>query len=415
MYTVPCRKVFALAAVVLAAVVSICACSSGSSNSSAADAGSPGSASSAAAPTGTPVTVGVLCSCSGPVGSTVSVGWTVVQDWAKAVNAAGGLDGHPVKLIEKDNASSPGTALSNAQAIVADKVDLIIDLDVLDSIWQKAADGAKIPVIGGNISSTQFFTDPNWYPSGTTNESLTYSTVATAKEAGASTLAYLYCDDAAQCAQTVPLAESAFKSLGGRTVYTASVSATAPNYTAQCLAAEQGGAKAVFLGDATTVIARIAQDCGQQGYDPVYVTEGVNFSNQTLTSPGLNQNLWSSFPVLPYFSTNPAVTEMNAALDKYSPGVQDNDLTWTEFAVQSWTAGLLLQQAVKNADIAPSATATAADITKGLNSVKDDTLGGFSPPLTFTAGQAHPVNCWYVGRVQNGKATQVGGLTCEKS
>ena len=59
---------------------------------------------------------------------------------------------------------------------------------------------------------------------------------------------------------------------------------------------------------------------------------------------------------------------------------------------------------------------TAADITKALDSMKDETLGGWSPPLTFTAGKPHTVDCWYTGRVQNGTPKLVNGgkLTCRK-
>jgi hypothetical protein len=34
----------------------------------------------------------------------------------------------------------------------------------------------------------------------------------------------------------------------------------------------------------------------------IYVTEGTGFTNQALTALGLDNNLWSSYPILPYFS-----------------------------------------------------------------------------------------------------------------
>ncbi|MGH3253504.1 MAG: ABC transporter substrate-binding protein [Trebonia sp.] len=54
---------------------------------------------------------------------------------ARSLNAAGGLDGHPVQLIDKDNGSSPATAATDAQALVAAKVSLVFDLDILDTVW----------------------------------------------------------------------------------------------------------------------------------------------------------------------------------------------------------------------------------------------------------------------------------------
>ncbi|HEX3513889.1 MAG TPA: ABC transporter substrate-binding protein [Trebonia sp.] len=412
------RKILILVAAVLAAVVSISACSSSSTTSGSSPAAGATSAAAtasaaAAAAAGTPITIGVECSCSGAFGTTVAVGYTLLQAWQKSVNAAGGLNGHPVQLIEKNNDSNPATALTDAQALVADKVTVIFDLDILDSLWEKTVSASKIPVIGGNFSSPGYYTDPDWYPSGQTNDSITYSVAAVAKQAGATNLADFYCAESAQCQQSVPLIKAAGQSVGVPVVYSASIAATAPNYTAQCVAAKQAGVKAIFIGDSITVIDRVASDCNQQGYDPIYVTEGTGFQNMALTTPGLENNLWSSYPILPYFSTKSSVTAMNAILDKYYPGATADTLTWSEFAAQAWTGALLIAQAVKNAGVTSSTAVSSATITDGLNKVSDETLGGFSPPLTFT-GAKHSVDCWYTGRVQSGKAVQVGGLSCEK-
>ena len=421
-------KSVAVTAAVLTALVSVGACSSSSSSSSSAPASATASApasapavsgttatATAAAASGSPVTIGVVCSCSGPFGTTVSQAYTVVQDWAKSVNAAGGLNGHPVTLMEKDNGSVPGSALTDAQAVIAAKPAAIIDLDILDEVWQKAASSANIPVIGGNFSVEAYYTDPNWYPSGQTNDSITYSVAATAKKAGATNLADFYCAESAQCQASVPLIKAAGQSVGVPVVYSASISATAPNYTAQCLAAKQAGVKAIFIGDSIVVIDRVASDCNRRATTRFSSPRGPGSRTWRLTVPGLKNNLWSSYPVLPYFSSAPSITAMNAVLNKYSPGLTSNNNIWSEFAVQGWTAGLLLSQAVKNSGVTSSTAITPSLVTAGLDKVSNETLGGISPALTFTAGKPHPVDCWFTGRVQNGVASQVGGLTCQKS
>ncbi len=255
------RKILLGVAAALAVVVSVSACSSSSSSASNSTSATGGGQSSAS---GSPITIGVLCSCSGPFGSTIASAWEVVQAWQKSVNASGGLNGHPVNLTEKNNGSNPGTAATNAQSMISDKVAAIIDLDILDAVWQKPVTAAKIPVIGGNFSSTPFYTDPNWYPSGQTNDSITYAVVATAKQAGAKNLGQLYCAESVQCQESVPLIKADGQSLGVPDVYNASIAATAPNYTAQCLAAKQAGVTAIFIGDSTSVIARVAEDCNKQ-------------------------------------------------------------------------------------------------------------------------------------------------------
>jgi branched-chain amino acid transport system substrate-binding protein len=405
------RKILVVVAAALAVVASVSACSSSSTSSSSSPPATAGSTGAKAA--ASPITVGVICSCSGPFGADQTPAWDVLQAWQKSVNASGGLNGHPVDFTYKDNGSNPGTAATDAQSMVSAKVDAIIDLDILDAVWAKSASAAKIPVIGGNFTTPFYYTDPNWYPSGQTNDSITFSVVATAKRAGATNLGQLYCAEAVQCQQSVPLIKAAGKTLGVPDVYNSSIAATAPNYTAQCVAAKQAGVTAVFIGDSTSIVARVAEDCSKQGYNPIYVTEGTGFTNQVLTTPGLSDHSWASFPILPFFSNAPAVTAMNTVVDKYFPGVRQNSSTWSEFAVQAWTAGLLLAQAVKNAGVTASGTVSAALITQGLGMVSNETLGGFSPSLNFSSSK-HAVDCWFTGRVQGGKATQVGGLTCEK-
>jgi branched-chain amino acid transport system substrate-binding protein len=402
------RKVLAVAGAVVAATV-IAACGSSSSGGTATTTPSSGTTA-----TGTPVKVGIVCSCSGPFGGTIASALTVAQDWAKSVNAAGGVNGHPVVIDSKDDASVVATSVTDAASLFSSS-DVVLDLTILDGAWIKQADAAKVPIVGGNFSSPQYYTDPNWYPSGQTNDSIVYSVVATAKQAGATKLGQLYCAESPQCAQSVKPVQAAGKQLGVPVVYNASIAYNAPNYTAQCLAAKQAGVDALFIGDSTAVIARVATDCDKQGYDPIYITEGTGFQDQVLTTPGLKDKLWSPFPILPYYSTEPAVTQMNATLDKYSPGLRQDATTWSEYAAQAWTGGLLIEQAIKASGLAAGDAVTPAAIQTGLDKTTKNTLGGFSPPLTFVAGKPNPVDCWFTGRVQGGKASQVGGLTCQNS
>ena len=39
----------------------------------------------------------------------------VFQDWVAATNAAGGINGHPVKAFILDDQNTPSTAVTNAQ------------------------------------------------------------------------------------------------------------------------------------------------------------------------------------------------------------------------------------------------------------------------------------------------------------
>jgi branched-chain amino acid transport system substrate-binding protein len=412
----------------MAVLAAISACSSSSSSSASSPpatssspapaASSPAASSSAsgsagAQASGSPLTIGVECSCSGPFGASVTAAWQATQAWSKWVNASGGVGGHPVVLKEMDDAGSPATALSNAQDLVGAKVPLIFDLSILDSAWEKVADAAKIPVVGGNISGAPYYTDPNFYASGQTNDNSIYSSFVTAQTAGAKNIGILNCAEG--CTVFQGLEETTAKAMKLPIAYVASFAATAPNYTAQCLAAKQAGVQALFLAGSISVIARVASDCSSQGYDPVYVTEGTGFTNQVLTATGLKDHLWSEFPDLPYFAQSASITTMNAAIDQAFPKLRGDNLVWSEFAMEAWTGGLLIQEAAKAGGITASTAPTAAAFTTGLNDISKNDLGGLAPSLTFAAGKPNPVDCWYTAKVVGGVATQVGGETCKSA
>jgi branched-chain amino acid transport system substrate-binding protein len=404
----------------LLCLVAVGACSSSTkSGSSATTKGhttgqtndSPGSGAQA---TGAPVKVAFLCSCSGAFGYIGVGARDVYQAWVNTVNAAGGIDGHPVHVTYEDDQLNPGNAMTDAQQAISSGVDAIVDATVFDSVWEKAVDAAKIPVIGTIITSIPFYTDPNFFAEGETNDSLVTALTATIKESGATTFGQIYCAEAPQCQQAVPLIKAAGAKIGLNDTYNTQISATAPNYTAECVAAQQAHVKAVFIGDGAPIIAKVAQNCTEQGYVPTYVIEGNSINSTTMAAPGMKNTLWAQFNYLPYFSTSPAVAAMNAAVDNYYPGLRPNSIDWTQQGAGSWPSGLLLEDAVKGGGLTASQTPSPAEVLQGLYSLKGDTLQGWSPPLTFTPGKPTSVDCWYTGRVQNGVPALVnnGQLTC---
>ena len=128
-------------------------------------------------------------------------------------------------------------------------------------------------------------------------------------------------------------------------VYSASIAATAPNYTAQCIAAQQAGVDALFIGHSGSVVMKVAADCERQGYKPVYITQGTGFVMTEASAPGLSDRLWSSYPILPFWGNSAQVKDMKKALDKYSPGAF-SDPNFSEYAAQAWTGGKLIEAAV---------------------------------------------------------------------
>jgi branched-chain amino acid transport system substrate-binding protein len=338
----------------------------------------------------------------------------VYQAWVKATNASGGIDGHPIDLTVKDDGSLPATAATDAQTLISDHVDALVVDSVFSATWASMAKAANIPVVGSNTSEESFFTNSDFYDEAQTGDSAVQAVIDTTKAAGATNLAMFYCAEAPSCHELINATRTDAQKDGLPVVQTSSISLTAPNYTAQCVAAQQAHVTAIVDFTSGSVIPRIGADCTRQGYNPVYVTEGQGFYPVLLTAPGVKNNLWSEYNDLPYWQNTPSIQQMNAAVDKYYPGLRQNVNSWNQGAAEAWPAGILLADAVKAGGLGANDTPTAAEIIKGLESLHGDTLQGWAPPLTFTAGQPHSIDCWFTAHVQNGVPSMAnnGKVTC---
>ena len=402
-----------VAAMGLAAALAACGSSSSGNGGSSGTSASGTSASGA----NSPITVGLICSCSGAFGSSVILQVDVYKAAVSYINSTGGVNGHQIKIIEEDDAASPATSTTDVKKLIWDKVDALDDWSFVDSAWASTVASSGIPVVGGNISDSTFNTFPDFYPQGQTLDSVTEATVLAAKQAGANSLGIIYCSEAPTCLQSAGEDKTAATGMGVPVVYEAQASSSAPNYTAQCVAAQQAKAQGIILLYAPATAGTIASNCTTQGYNPIYAMEGgaINF-HFSESAPGLKNHLVGPFTNLPTISSNPEIQQMNSTLSKEYPGIE-KEAAWTEEAPSAWAAALLLEAAAKDGGLTAGTSASAAVITKGLESMKGETLGGIAPPLTYAVGKPHSIDCWFTAEVKDGTAqmTNGGNTTCSST
>ncbi len=95
--------------------------------------------------------MGFICSCTGPLASSIAIGPDAYKAWASSVNAVGGINGHKVNVIVKDDAFNSGTSLSQAETLVAqDHAIAIVDGSDVDASWSDYVKQQNVPVIGAN-------------------------------------------------------------------------------------------------------------------------------------------------------------------------------------------------------------------------------------------------------------------------
>lgn len=370
-------------------------------------------AAAAGASTSKPIVLGDICSCTGPEASSIAQTSPTIQAWASWENSHGGIDGHKVEVIVKDDGYNPGTALSDAKELVtADHVVAIFDNSDVDTSWASFIEQQKVPGIGG-LDTAAGYTNPDFFPPGGTYQFETIVGVQTAKQAGIKKEADLYCVEVAICAQSSAQLKSALAKTGLQLAYSAGIGFAAPNYTAQCLAAKQSGATAMTVADASAVVAKVASECAAQGYTPTEFSADGSVSISWLTTPGMEGNI-DNQPDLPWFVHNDATKNFYNELAKYAPSVSRSP-NFGEIALTTWASGIEVQEAIQAGNV--TATPTAAEITDGLYHLPaGTTLGGLAPPIHFEKGKIASNACFYTMGIKNHKFVLLnsGKLVCAK-
>lgn len=373
------------------------AASSGAAAASgaASAAASSGAAASGSAPAGAPLVFGVISSDSGYGGNNPDVPATAA-DWQAYVNAHGGIAGHPVQVIVEDDADNAAKALQAAQDLIQNKHAVAIgDSSLSNAAFEKYADSAKVPVISLNEgdASVQYFTDANFFTDEATVPAGIWAQSKVAQLSGAKKYGFLYCSEDPNCASAVPLTKADAASVGIELAYQASFSASSPNFTAQCLAAQQAGVEALFVAGASqSANQRVLDNCASQHYQPAAIAAVGTLGSAAAKDSQIPVE-WGYTGTLPWFVKNASTATFDQVMGDYLTKAVSPPLV-----MGTWTGLELFAAAARNV----SATPTSQDIYDGLYSLKGETLGGLTAPLTFKKGQPNQDNCFFVYKVDNG-------------
>lgn len=350
------------------------------------------------------IAIGAIGSYSSPQGGTIVGGRDVLNAWAKMVNEAGGVDGHPVKLVVKDDAGDPAKALSLVKELVTrDKVVAIVGhSSFLDTVWAPYIGTQGVPVLGGSPYATPFLTDPNFFSIGTNNAAQNYALLAEAKKLG-TRFANLYCAEAPVCAVGNSYLEAFAPELGVDMKVAQKVSASQPNYTAVCKAIKDSGAASFSVAHSSAIAIKISEDCVDLGVKGENVATGGTADAAWLDRPKLDGTLNVELAA-PYFDDSTAGTKRyRDFVSKYLPDFGKKDGAGPQYA---YIATQLLEAAVK---AAPADEVTSETIKKGLYSLKDETLDGLTAPLNYVEGKPSLNNCWFVSQIKDGEWTAPNG------
>ena len=274
---------------VLAGALVLVACSSSSKSASTSPTTSsssqqstapsaPSATSAAPTATGAAIVIGGVCSCTSPLGNT-SDSFEPYKAWVNTVNAAGGINGHPVKFTFIDDKNNPALSVAAVHTLIQnDHAIAIVDASGLDQGWAPYVESVNVPVVGSGTSSNTFFTSPDFYPEGQTMDSVIFSQVAVGKAAGSNSVGVMYCAEAPTCLAAVTPFKQAGQKLGVAVPVSLKISAASPSYTAQCVASQQAGANGMSVLQEFSVVDKVITDCTKQGYHPVWIADGLDLA-----------------------------------------------------------------------------------------------------------------------------------------
>jgi branched-chain amino acid transport system substrate-binding protein len=369
-------------------------------------------APASAASNDAPLNVGIICSCTGALSSATTVGPPAWMAWAKAQNAKGGLNGHKIQIFYKDDAGNATSGVSIVESMINDDhIQALVDDSQVDTNFATYVAQHHVPTIGGGAESDLDVSSSNYFAPGETVDEYFLADMLAAKKVGGKNIGQMYCAESVICQQGVASFKSTAKSEGVKVGYIGQISYSAPNYTAQCVAAQQAGVTVLDIADAPTVLTKVASDCLQQNYDPWQVGGDGAVSTSFLTAPGLNDKFIGYEPDEPFFAKTPAIQQMNATLKKYAASSTINSPNYNEESVENYTSALVLGKAVQLANAGTNGPITSANVYKGLYLIHNSTIDGMGPPRTYVKGQPNPIHCFFWIKIQNAKFTTPYGTT----
>lgn len=366
-----------------------------------------GSAAGGAA-SGAPVVIGSVGNYSGIAGASEKDGPKALQIWAAWVNDHGGLNGHPVKVYVVDDGMDPQRYQAAVKDLVENKhviafVDNFAPFTIQAGV--KYLEQKRVPVIGGDCAEYVWNQSPMLFPQCPSYVDGMYDIAHTAAVYGVGKrFGAIICSEAAACTSTKHewFDNGIAKQAGLDPVFEADVSIGQPDFTAECLQAQRKQVQVMSVVADVGTVSRVVNSCDRQGFHPQYLQASGTMDANLAQLPGMANALVSlnDFPWT--VSGNKGIDEFLSAYKTYAP-----DQPLTPNASQGWTSAILFQQAAAHIGAKP----TSAQILAGLWSLKNDSLGGLAPPLTFAKDKPAPdARCAFVMKVENGVMKSPYGL-----
>jgi branched-chain amino acid transport system substrate-binding protein len=347
----------------------------------------------ARAASGEPIVLGAVGTKSGLVGSALENGFRGLTVWEKWVNANGGIQGRPVRVIQVDDAGDPAKHASAVRRLILEEQVVAFIGNIAPFTFSAGLpllEDAGIPAIGGDGGDTAWFRSPLAFP-------INGQTVARSRPAAKWALANLSQRKAAVLFVSEAEAPSVlagnfvdeWRRGGGQVVVNAGVSLATPDFTGEVVEAKNRGADLMFIVLEKAACNRLFDAMRRQGYKPLVIAPACTIDNALGHKDLTTDRFFGSHAAKPVKGGAPGEDEAIAAGRRFDP-----NLALDGAFMFGWLAGKLLEAALAQ----PGAEVSPAGIIAALERLPATTLGGLTPSQSWPRG-AHPEGrCGWISR-----------------
>jgi ABC-type branched-subunit amino acid transport system substrate-binding protein len=354
--------------------------------SSTKSAGGSATSTAGKAPSGTPIKLMQIATLTGPSDVEPQIA-AAGRATVKAVNAAGGVNGHPLVLEVCDDKFDPNAAAACARQAVSDGVAAVVALNSAygDKVIPIIS-AAGIPSVGDNLLTAAEFLSKDVFPvdgGGITGSAAMAYAVA---HAGAKKVRPMVVDVAA-AKGLIPFMQQAVKLFPAVSMLPyVPVPPTATDLTSQGAAAAAGGADGAFFVVGQGQAAELTRVMRQAGFTGTLATSTQSITQQEIRDLGTQANgllLISAMPPASY-TQNPTVQQFDA--DMKAAGIPASQLDGT--MMLAWAS-----VEVARMGLAKAATLNGPGLSAALNNYGQFSIAGlgqwdYSKPLTAYANGA---------------------------
>jgi branched-chain amino acid transport system substrate-binding protein len=357
------------------------------------------------------ILLGSFGTASGLIGRETAPIVVAVRAWSADVNTRGGLAGHPLRVVFGDDGGDPNRALAIAKHMVEqDKVAAFVGTSLTITIGAVIPylEQVRVPVIGGPGGSPIEDRSPVVFnPQTGAGEAQGHAVhLAVVSQTDRRKMAVLYCTESAACANVANYAKQFAARYGVSVVYEARVSIAQPDFTAEMLAARKAGADVVVTLVDSYGIVRAVRSAHRQNYYPVFsATVAVN--TESLTATGTSDEIEGilGFAATVPYRTSPKLAAYVEAVARFVPGGALGG-----YGATAWVQGMLVERVAR--EFRGTTRPRNTDFLAALHSLRNESLGGVVPPLTFEDGPGRKVNrCGVPIKISGGKITAPLGDT----